>query len=145
MTSIRRLSFAAIAGALALGAVSAAQAGEYKGKYYPTKPHGIQLNTSNSVTANNIAAGIGNKANQNVFADQSGAQPWHGYPVTGGFTSNSTNATNLAAGLGNKANQDVMTRQSGSPGAATFNRVDALNMAVGEHNFANQRVMADQR
>ena len=143
MTSIRRISFAAIAATLALGVVSAAQAGE---KYSP-QPHGIPLVTSNSVTANNIAAGTGNTATQGVFADQSGAQGWYGKkgPSAGGITSNSTNATNLAAGFKNHATQDVMTRQSGSPGAQTLNRVDALNMAVGEHNFASQRVMADQR
>ncbi|MBC7951082.1 MAG: hypothetical protein H7Z12_04555 [Rhodospirillaceae bacterium] len=145
MTSIRRsISFAALAGALALSVTSTAQAGEFKDKGQHMTG-GIPLVTSNSVTANNTAAGIGNKADQSVYADQSGAQGWRGKGYGGGYTDNSTNATNLAAGYKNHATQDVMTRQSGSPGALTLNRVDAMNMAVGEHNFANQRVMTKQR
>lgn len=143
MTSIRRsISLAAIAAALAFGATTAAQAGDYKDQ---KMMGGIPLITSNSVTANNIAAGTKNTANQSVFADQSGAPGWYKGKGYGGLTGNSTDATNVAAGFKNHATQDVMSRQSGSPGALTLNRVDALNLAAGDHNFANQRVMANQR
>ncbi|HLO78114.1 MAG TPA: hypothetical protein VK196_16795 [Magnetospirillum sp.] len=140
MSFRRTLSFAAVAAILAIGS---AQAGQLDGQYVTPMKGGINPHvggtTTNSLSANNIAAGFGNKANQSIYADQSG-----GYGKWPGVTTNSIDATNLAAGYGNKANQDIMARQSGG-GVPTFNRLDALNMAVGEHNFANQRLMTQQQ
>jgi len=142
MTFRRSLTLATLA--LALGAASV-QAGEYKGKHdYTPKPqhsYGVPVVTSNSLTANNVAAGYKNKANQSIFADQSGAPGWYG---GGGTTVNSIDANNIAAGKGNVANQDIMARQGGS-GGLTLNRLDAMNLAAGEHNLANQRIFSQQR
>lgn len=132
MSFRRILSLAALTTVVAIGS---AQAGNTEGLSVP--PYGGL--TTNSLTANNVAAGWGNKAKQSVMADQSGT-----YKSWPGVTSNSIDATNLAAGYGNKAKQNIMSSQSGG-GVPTFNSVDALNMAVGSHNFAGQRLMTRQR
>lgn len=132
MSFRRTLSLAALT---ALVAIGSAQAGTYDRKAVPTFP-GV---TSNSITANNVAAGIGNKANQNIWASQSGSSsPWPG------LTSNTLTGTNIAAGTGNKANQTIMSDQRGGS-VPTFNSVDALNLAAGGYNRANQTLMTQQR
>lgn len=125
MSFRRILSFAALT---AIVAVGSAQAGD--------APHAF---TGNSVTANNIAAGFKNKADQSVSANQMGAyKPW------GGSTANSIGATNLATGFKNRASQDVWAQQGGGR-MPTYNSVDALNLSAGGHNAATQRLMTHQR
>lgn len=146
MMIFRRIPFAVTAAILALAAIPAAQAGNRGGL-----PVGMGGVTTNSVVANNIAAGIGNVANQGVFAQQFGQSPhavsplqgpqWGGVPVAGGGGLNSTTATNLAAGAHNHANQMVGAMQ----GPGGFNRIDATNVAAGFGNLANQQIMATQR
>lgn len=129
--TFRTSALAASALALALVTSAAAQAG--------TRNGGIPL-TSNSVVANNIAAGTGNTAQQSVFANQfgGGAPSWRA-PQFGG--SNSVNANNVAAGVGNTAVQGVGALQ----GPGGHNRVDATNLAAGMGNFASQQVFTTQR
>lgn len=133
MSLRRTLSLAAVTALLAIGS---AQAGVYEQPKSQPKYPGV---TNNSITANNVAAGWGNTANQNIFASQQG-----GYGQWPGFTGNTLTGNNVAAGTGNKANQDIMSDQRGGK-IPTFNSVDALNLAAGTHNRANQRLMTQQR
>lgn len=142
--TFRRISFAVSAALLALAAIPAAQA-DTRG--------GLPIGgvSTNSVVANNVAAGTGNIANQSVFAHQFGQSPQLHAPQRGpylgggspwpGAGSNSVNANNVAAGYGNTANQMVGALQ----GPGGFNRVDATNLAAGLGNTANQQIMATQR
>jgi hypothetical protein len=139
--TFRTSALAASAVALALVTSAAAQAG--------TRTGGIPF-TSNSVTANNIAAGIGNTAQQGVFANQFGASPYYGRMMGGGGVpslrapmggSNSVTANNIAAGINNTAIQGVGAMQ----GPGGNNRVDATNLAAGLGNFASQQVLTTQR
>ncbi|MBX9634784.1 MAG: hypothetical protein K2X44_07355, partial [Magnetospirillum sp.] len=105
-----------------------------------------QAGTRNSVVANNVAAGVGNTAQQSVFANQFGspsfAAPMLGRaPWLGGGGSNSINANNIAAGVGNTAIQGIGAFQGGRGS----NHVDASNLAAGIGNFAGQQILTTQR
>lgn len=134
MSFRRILTLAALTASVAIGTAQAGNVGTKS--MMPTYPSYGGF-TSNSVTANNVAAGFGNKAKQSVYADQSGSR-WSSP------TLNSVDATNLAAGFGNKAKQDITASQSGGR-VPTLNSVDALNLAAGIHNFAGQQIMTQQR
>ena len=89
---------------------------------------------TNVGVATNLAAGIGNKAKQNVFSMQQG---------TGGALVN-TNvgvATNVAAGIGNKAKQNVtgVTFGFGKGGLLDTNVGVTTNVAAGIGNAAGQK------
>ncbi|WP_404383067.1 hypothetical protein [Caenispirillum salinarum] len=77
----------------------------YKGKVspYPGKAYTPTVNV-NTTVGTNVAAGIGNTANQFLGVSQQGSPG-----VTSGF--NAVDASNLAAGLFNKADQQVLVNQ----------------------------------
>lgn len=140
--SFRRISFAASALILALAAGPIAQAGT------------LGSSTSNSVSATNVAAGIGNRATQNIFAQQTGQLPmtrmgtggW-GVPTLGlGGGTNSITGTNVAAGLNNSASQSIGASQlGGSPWSGLgANSVTGTNVAAGIGNKAVQGIGAQQ-
>ncbi len=91
--------------------------------------------STNVGVATNLAAGIGNKAKQNVFTMQQG---------TGGSLVN-TNvgvATNVAAGIGNKAKQNVtgVTFGFGKGGLLDTNVGVTTNVGAGIGNAAGQNL-----
>jgi hypothetical protein len=104
---------------------------------------GVPLISTNSASNTNVAAGIGNSANQSVFQSQNGS---FGPSRRGGsFTSNDASNTNVAAGLFNSANQNVIQSQGGSFGrGSTFNSASNTNAAAGIGNVANQGVFQQQ-
>jgi hypothetical protein len=70
--------------------------------------NGSPLVSNNVATNTNVAAGIGNQANQQVFQTQQGGSG------KGSLVSNNTAVnTNVAAGIGNIANQSAFQFQSG--------------------------------
>lgn len=94
----------AIAALLAVSAAAPAMAGDFDMGGIPVVGPVIGGSTSNSLNATNVAAGIGNEADQDLHLGQKGG-PGFG-PVT-----NSFNALNLAAGIGNLATQNIHSRQ----------------------------------
>ena len=110
---------------------------------------GRALSNTNSFSANNTAAGIGNVAKQGAFVTQQGP----GGGRFGGFgggalvNSNSAQINNTAAGIGNKAVQGVDLVQRGSGRGALFNsnQLDASNTAAGIGNFARQDLFVTQK
>ena len=105
---------------------------------------GVPLVTTNSASNTNVAAGIGNSANQSVFQSQNGS--FSPSRRGGSFTSNDASNTNVAAGLFNSANQNVIQSQNGSfgHGGPTFNSASNTNLAAGIGNSANQSVFQSQ-
>jgi hypothetical protein len=107
---------------------------------------GRALSNTNSFSANNTAAGIGNVAQQGAFVTQQGPG---GGRFGGGALVNSSNAqiNNTAAGIGNKAVQGVDLVQRGSGRGALFNsnQLDASNTAAGIGNFARQDLFVTQK
>jgi hypothetical protein len=107
---------------------------------------GRTLSNTNSFSANNTAAGIGNVAKQGAFVTQQGPG---GGRFGGGALVNSSNAqiNNTAAGIGNKAVQGVDLVQRGSGRGALFNsnQLDASNTAAGIGNFARQDLFVTQK
>jgi hypothetical protein len=107
---------------------------------------GRALSNTNSFSANNTAAGIGNVAQQGAFVTQQGPG---GGRFGGGALVNSSNAqiNNTAAGIGNKAVQGVDLVQRGSGRGALFNsnQLDANNTAAGIGNFARQDLFVTQK
>jgi hypothetical protein len=105
---------------------------------------GVPLTTS-SASNTNVAAGIGNVANQSVFQSQNGSFGPSRFGRGGSVTSNDASNTNIAAGLFNSANQNVIQSQGGSFGrGSTFNSASNTNAAAGIGNVANQGVFQQQ-
>ncbi|OYD84623.1 hypothetical protein [Azospirillum brasilense] len=142
---MRRLTLIAAAAATLLAAP--AFANDLKTGGVPVNPMMMQpgfgspfaaapsLSSTNVGIATNLAAGIGNKAKQNVFAMQQG---------TGGSLVN-TNvgvATNVAAGIGNKAKQNVtgVTFGFGKGGLLDTNVGVTTNVGAGIGNTAGQNL-----
>jgi hypothetical protein len=109
-----------------------------------TLPGLVGTNVNNST---NLAAGIGNTANQRAAAFQGG-------PRVGSLVNtNVTNSTNVAAGIGNKADQRVLGVQgngvqlnfTGRGPLVNTNVNTATNVAAGIGNAAGQGVVAAQR
>jgi hypothetical protein len=105
------------------------------------------LSNTNSFSANNTAAGIGNVAKQGIFATQQG--PGGGRFGGGALVnSNSAQINNTAAGIGNTAVQgvDLVQQGGGRRGAlVNTNQFNANNLAAGIGNFAGQGIFATQR
>ncbi|QEM01164.1 hypothetical protein D9623_29180 [Azospirillum brasilense] len=110
---------------------------------------GIPLgNASNLGVISNTAAGIQNKAQQQVMGVQAGG----GLAGPFGTASNLGNVSNLAAGVGNTAKQQVFGMQAGGGGVKTpfalggfnSNAGTVSNSAVGIGNTAQQQVKAMQ-
>ena len=115
-------------------------------------------NVSNLGVISNTAAGIQNKAQQQVMGVQGGG----GLTGPFGTASNLGNVSNLAAGVGNKAKQQVFGMQTGGVqtggvqtggtavktpfalGGFNSNAGTVSNSAVGIGNTANQQVKAMQ-
>ena len=115
-------------------------------------------NVSNLGVISNTAAGIQNKAQQQVMGVQGGG----GLTGPFGTASNLGNVSNLAAGVGNKAKQQVFGMQTGGVqtggmqtggtavktpfalGGFNSNAGTVSNSAVGIDNTANQQVKAMQ-
>ena len=109
-----------------------------------TLPGLVGTNVNNS---NNLAAGIGNNANQRALTLQ-------GSPRTGSLVNTNVNtSTNVAAGIGNNANQRALAVQgngvqlnfTGRGPLVTTNVNTAANVAAGIGNNANQAAAAAQR
>lgn len=143
---MRRLTLIAAAAATLLAAPHAF-ANDLKTGGMPVNPMMMQpgfgspfaaapsLSSTNVGVATNLAAGIGNKAKQNVFTMQQG---------TGGSLVN-TNvgvATNVAAGIGNKAKQNVtgVTFGFGKGGLLDTNVGVTTNVGAGIGNTAGQNL-----
>src|SRR5688500_10958406 len=106
----RTLLSIAILGAMAAPAMADGfKTGGYKyGSGYGYGYNGAPLVSNNVATNTNVAAGIGNQANQQVFQTQQGGSG------KGSLVSNNTAVnTNVAAGIGNIANQNAFQFQSG--------------------------------
>ncbi|OYD80032.1 hypothetical protein, partial [Azospirillum brasilense] len=107
-------------------------------------------NASNLGVISNTAAGIQNKAQQQVMGVQAGG----GLAGPFGTASNLGNVSNLAAGVGNKAKQQVFGVQTGGMGGGVktpfavggfnSNAGTVSNSAVGIGNTAQQQVKAMQ-
>ena len=110
---------------------------------------GAGLASTNVNNATNIAAGIGNKANQQAATMQSGS------PFGALVSTNVNTATNVAAGIGNTANQQMLAHQghgvrvgldfSGRGPLVSTNVNVATNVAAGIGNAAGQQLMGVQR
>ncbi|MBP2312532.1 hypothetical protein [Azospirillum soli] len=96
---------------------------------------------TNVGVATNTAAGIGNKAQQQVIGIQQGSG--FGNPLV---NTNVGVATNVAAGIGNKAQQSVtgVTFGFGRGGLMDTNVGVNTNVAAGLGNFAGQSVFGLQ-
>lgn len=128
---MRRLSLLSGFAALALFA-SPVLAGE-------PQTGGMPLFNQNAGTIANVAAGHGNTATQNVWAQQHG--PWGG----GMVNSNLGTALNVAAGKHNTASQNIVAQQSGGPkGLVNSNLGFVGNFAIGKKNQAYQSVIGVQ-
>jgi hypothetical protein len=105
---------------------------------------GVPLVTTNSASNTNVAAGVGNVANQSVFQSQNGSFGPSRFG-RGSLTSNDASNTNVAAGLFNSANQSVIQSQGGGFGrGSTFNSASNTNAAAGIGNVATQGVFQQQ-
>ena len=108
---------------------------------------GRALSNTNSFSANNTAAGIGNVAQQGAFVTQQG--PGGGRFGGGALVnSNSAQVNNTAAGIGNKAVQgvDLLQQGGGRRGAlVNTNQFNANNLAAGIGNVARQDLFVTQR
>jgi hypothetical protein len=103
---------------------------------------------NNMMIANNLAAGFGNQAHQQVM----GAQAAPGNPLV---VNNTQVATNVAAGIGNQASQGVVGLQGAAPlvgldfsgrgPLVTTNTAVNTNVAAGIGNHAVQGVLTQQR
>ena len=137
----------AFAALIAASAAAPAMAGDYGMGGIP-----VMGSTSNSLEASNTAAGVGNVADQDIHAKQSGfggltIRPLGYGKVLGGgplVSNNTTVGTNVAAGIGNEADQSLHVGQRAGFGV-TNNSVDALNLAAGIGNLATQNIHARQK
>lgn len=104
---------------------------------------GRAVSNTNSFSASNTAAGIGNHAVQGVIATQKGPMG-KGGPL---FNSNQARIDNTAAGVGNKAVQGVDLIQKGSRRGpmSNANAFDASNLSAGVGNFAGQGLYVTQK
>ena len=97
--------------ALALAALAgSAQAGQLHTGGLPV--------ANNTLIGTNLAAGIGNQAQQQLMASQSPGLQAPGLTGPGGnplVVNNTQVATNVAAGIGNQARQNVVGLQGGAP------------------------------
>ncbi len=102
---------------------------------------GAPTTNTNVGVATNTAAGIGNKAQQQVIGIQQGSG--FGNPLV---NTNVGVATNVAAGIGNKAQQSVtgVTFGFGRGGLVDTNVGVNTNVAAGLGNFAGQSVFGLQ-
>lgn len=108
---------------------------------------GIPLGSnSNLGVISNTAAGIHNKAQQQVTGVQAGhGAPGYAYGF-GGFNSNLGSASNAAVGIGNTAQQQVKAMQFGAPkGMFNSNLGTVSNLAAGIGNKAQQQVLGVQQ
>lgn len=105
---------------------------------------GAPLTNTNVGVATNTAAGIGNKAQQQVFGFQQG--PGAGFGGSPLVNTNVGVATNVAAGIGNKAKQNVtgVSVGFGKGGLVDTNVNVNTNVAAGIGNFAGQGVFGLQ-
>lgn len=118
--------------------------------------------SNNMMIANNIAAGMGNQAQQQVMGMQGGVPMGGsalGAPLAPGghplVANNTQVATNVAAGINNRANQNVAGLQGGGPlvgldfsgrgPLVTTNTMVNTNVAAGLGNQAGQAVFGQQR
>lgn len=145
------MSFRILAATLAISALA--------GGAHAERLHTGGLPVSNNMMiANNMAAGMGNQAQQQVMGLQSGAPA--GTPLSPGgnplVVNNTQVATNVAAGMGNRASQNVAgLQQGGAPlvgldfsgrgPMVTTNTMVNTNVAAGLHNRADQTVVGQQR
>lgn len=119
---------------------------------------GIPLSANNAVVGANIAAGIGNAAQQQMVTNQAGGgQMSYGQRGPGGHplvVTNTQVATNVAAGIGNTARQTSQVQQGGPMVGLDFSGRGPLvttnvgvntNVAAGLGNNANQGVLSQQR
>jgi hypothetical protein len=149
----------AVAALLAVSAAAPAMAGDFDMGGIPVVGPLVGSSTSNSVNATNVAAGIGNVADQDIDAKQSGGRVGHAIRHWGGgkagvgvggplVTTNTAVGTNVAAGIGNEADQDLHLGQKGGPGVglgAVTNSLNALNLAAGINNQASQTIHSKQK
>jgi len=116
---------------------------------------GIPLTANNAMIGANIAAGFGNKAQQQVVGTQNpGGSPGRpgGHPLV---STNTLVGTNVAAGLNNQAQQSMTGLQGGGPMVdldfsgkgpmVKTNVVVGTNVAAGINNQAAQGLLAQQR
>ncbi len=111
---------------------------------------GIALSENKAIMGANIAAGFGNRAQQQMVGHQSG--PGGGHPLV---STDTQVATNVAAGINNQAQQQVVGFQGAPPSVAldfsgrgpmVSTRVGvATNVAAGINNQAAQGFAARQR
>lgn len=117
------------------------------------KTGGLPVSANNMMIANNIAAGMGNQAQQQMTGVQSGTPSGPGgSPLV---VNNTQVATNVAAGIGNRASQNVAGLQGGAPlvgldfsgrgPLVTTNTMVNTNVAAGLNNHAGQTVLGLQR
>lgn len=107
---------------------------------------------NNTIIANNLAAGFGNQAQQQLIGQQGAGPQAAGNPLV---VNNTQVATNVAAGIGNHASQGVAGLQGGAPlvgldfsgrgPLVTTNTMVNTNVAAGIGNRATQGVLARQR
>lgn len=108
--SVDATNVAAGVGNLASQDIHASQSG---GKFTPRfgrelgmglGPMGSPMVSNNTIVGTNVAAGIGNEADQDLGVRQGGG-------FGPGLVNNSVTGTNVAAGLGNLASQSIHARQ----------------------------------
>jgi hypothetical protein len=166
MMTFRRMSFAVSALVFGLAAGVAAHAGTLGGSLG---------GTNNSITATNLAAGIGNHARQGIFAQQFGQMPSYGQtpaygqppsygqtpsygpqygtPAMGGGLMGGR-LPSLAGPGSNSVNANNIAAGIGNTarqgidavqGPGGFNRLDANNIAAGIGNSATQEIFSSQQ
>jgi hypothetical protein len=121
----------AVAALLAVSAAAPAMAGDFDMGGIPVvRARPVVAGSSNSLDATNVAAGVGNTADQDIDAKQAGgfgrfSQPIRrrggggrvmpqGVPGPGiglGAVTNNLSALNLAAGIDNQASQTIHSKQ----------------------------------
>lgn len=112
---------------------------------------GIPLTANSAMIGANIAAGFGNKAQQQVVGTQNPGKPG-GHPLV---STNTQVGTNVAAGINNQAQQSMTGLQGGGPTVdldfsgkgpmVKTNVVVGTNVAAGINNQATQGLLAQQR
>ncbi|HLO78115.1 MAG TPA: hypothetical protein VK196_16800 [Magnetospirillum sp.] len=109
--------------------------------------------SNNLMIGTNVAAGMGNQAQQQIIAAQTGNPMGpQGFPLV---SNNTQVSTNVAAGINNRASQSVVGLQGGGPmvgldfsgrGPLVTTRVGvATNVAAGLNNRADQAILSQQR